>query len=137
MRIGDVAKRAGGAVSSVRFYEDQGLMPVAVRAEGNHRLYAEADIQRLKIIVRARRFGMSMDQVRALLKASFNSEDGCAQALTLIETRLTEIRTQKRELIKLEASLLMMAQKCQSSCAPDQTGCCTIFEDIQENVAAQ
>src|SRR2546428_8491026 len=72
VRIGEAAREAGVSVAGVRFYESEGLLGVAPRSEGGYRLYAPADVRRLKLIRRARALGLSPSEVRELVRAAFD-----------------------------------------------------------------
>ncbi|MDH8090791.1 MerR family DNA-binding transcriptional regulator, partial [Klebsiella pneumoniae] len=48
IRIGDLAKRSGCEVVTIRYYEKEGLLPKPARSGGNFRLYGEAHIERLQ-----------------------------------------------------------------------------------------
>jgi len=50
IRIGDLAKRSGCEVVTIRYYEKEGLLPKPARSGGNFRLYGEAHIERLQFI---------------------------------------------------------------------------------------
>ena len=73
---------------------------------------------------------MSVKQVRELLNARAESEASCEAALALVNDKLAYIRSQRRELAKLEASLHVMAQKCLAGCHAVPDACCSIFDDI-------
>jgi MerR family redox-sensitive transcriptional activator SoxR len=66
LSIGDVAKRTGTNVSAVRFYADQGLIPVS-RSNSGHRVFARAVIRRVSFILIAQNLGYSLKQVRQAL----------------------------------------------------------------------
>lgn len=66
MSIGDVAKRTGTNVSTIRFYADQELIPVA-RSNSGHRVFARAVIRRVSFIMIAQNLGYSLKQVRRAL----------------------------------------------------------------------
>ena len=52
MRIGALAKASGTTVRTVRYYEEIGLLPTDERAGGGHREYDEADVERLRELLR-------------------------------------------------------------------------------------
>ncbi len=68
LSIGDVAKRTGTSVSAVRFYSDQGLLPV-VRSNSGHRVFARAVIRRVSFILIAQNLGYSLKEVRDALNS--------------------------------------------------------------------
>ena len=71
LRIGEVAELTGTTPRTIRYYEEIGLLPGAGdRAQGKHRLYSQADVGRIKEIVRLRDLlGLSLDQLSQLLEA--------------------------------------------------------------------
>jgi DNA-binding transcriptional MerR regulator len=57
MKIGELAKAAGTQVETIRYYEREGLLPVANRTDGNYRVYDGAHAQRLAFIRHCRCLG--------------------------------------------------------------------------------
>ncbi|NNC99634.1 MAG: MerR family transcriptional regulator, partial [Gammaproteobacteria bacterium] len=64
--IGAIAERTGCAVSGVRFYADQGLIP-STRNAGGHRLFHRSIIRRISFIQIAQNLGYSLNQIKAAL----------------------------------------------------------------------
>src|SRR6202011_2499639 len=71
LRIGEVAELTGTTPRTIRYYEEIGLLPgEADRVQGKHRVYTQADIERIQEIVRLRDLlGLSLDQLSKLLEA--------------------------------------------------------------------
>jgi MerR family transcriptional regulator, repressor of the yfmOP operon len=72
LRIGEVAELTGVTPRTIRYYEEIGLLggEAAERAQGKHRVYTEADIERLREIVRLKELlGLSLEQLSQLLEA--------------------------------------------------------------------
>jgi MerR family transcriptional regulator, repressor of the yfmOP operon len=69
LRIGDVAKLVGTTPRTIRFYEEKGLLPPAEeRAAGQHRVYGEADVERLREVLRLKEvLGLSLEDLKALV----------------------------------------------------------------------
>lgn len=84
LRIGEVAQLTGTTPRTIRYYEEIGLLPgSADRAQGQHRCYSQADVDRVKEIVRLRDLlGLSLEQLSKLLDA---------------ETARAELRREYRE----------------------------------------
>jgi DNA-binding transcriptional MerR regulator len=76
-RIGEVAERVGVTTRTIRYYEQLGLLgPEPERSKGAHRLYGEADVARLRELVRLRDLlGLSLEELNAL------AETGQARAV--------------------------------------------------------
>ena len=124
LRIGEVAELLGTTPRTIRYYEEIGLLPAADdREQGKHRIYTQADVERVREIMRLRDLlGLSLEEVSALLEA----EDARAQlrreiretedpaeikrileeALGHIANQLELVRHRRRELEQLESELV-------------------------------
>lgn len=71
MRIGEVARRVGTTVRTIRYYEEIGLMPGAAdRAAGAHRVYDEDDVEQLAEVLRLKELlGVSLEELQELVSA--------------------------------------------------------------------
>ncbi len=71
LRIGDVAKLAGTTPRTIRYYEELGLLAGAPeRPSGGHRLYSEAEVERLREVIRLKELlGVTLDELKDLLTA--------------------------------------------------------------------
>jgi DNA-binding transcriptional MerR regulator len=96
LRIGDVARRAGTTTRTIRYYEEIGLLaPARDRASGRHRAYTDADVERLREILRLKELlGVSLDELRELVAA----ED--ARAALRAEFRRTEDPRRREQLLE-------------------------------------
>jgi DNA-binding transcriptional MerR regulator len=124
LRIGEVADALGTTPRTIRYYEEIGLLPAADdREQGKHRVYTQADVERVREIMRLRDLlGLTLEEVSALLEA----EDARAQlrreiretedpaeikrileeALGHIANQLELVRHRRRELEQLESELV-------------------------------
>jgi DNA-binding transcriptional MerR regulator len=64
LRIGEVASRTGRSVHTIRWYEQQGLLPGVGRDRGGRRVYTEHHVGWLDLMERLRHTGMSITQMR-------------------------------------------------------------------------
>jgi len=96
LRIGEVAERTGTTPRTIRYYEEIGLLEAAgERRSGAHREYTEADVERLRDILRFRDLlGVSLDELRELMAA----ED--ARAAIRAEFRRTEDPARRGRLLE-------------------------------------
>jgi MerR family redox-sensitive transcriptional activator SoxR len=67
LNIGQIAARAGVATSTLRYYEDEGLVLPALRTDGNRRLYHREALRRIAFIRSAQRVGLGLAEIRAAL----------------------------------------------------------------------
>jgi MerR family transcriptional regulator, repressor of the yfmOP operon len=71
LRIGDVARLVGTTPRTIRYYEEIGLLPLSpARPSGQHRLYTEDEVERLREVMRLKDLlGVSLEQLKTLLAA--------------------------------------------------------------------
>jgi DNA-binding transcriptional MerR regulator len=122
LRIGEVAELTGTTARTIRYYEELGLLSGSERAHGKHRSYSEADVERVREILRLRDLlGLSLDQLSRLLEAEtaraelrreYHRTEQPArrrrileQALGHISTQLELVRGRRDELVRLEREL--------------------------------
>lgn len=90
LSIGEVADRAGIAVSAIRYYERNGLLPEAERVSGQRR-FTDETMQRLGIIDVAKQAGFSLDEVRVLLTSIDEGAPAHVQLQALAARKLPEV----------------------------------------------
>ncbi|HTB71248.1 MAG TPA: MerR family transcriptional regulator [Solirubrobacteraceae bacterium] len=124
LRIGDVARLVGTTPRTIRYYEEVGLLPEApARPSGRHRLYSDADVERLREVMRMKdllgltleelKTLLSAEEARAAVRAQLRREDVDAErrrelldeALGHIDRQLALVRKRAGELAKLEHEL--------------------------------
>jgi DNA-binding transcriptional MerR regulator len=107
-----LAQRAQVNLETIRFYEDEGLLPRAPRTSSGYRKFAEAAVERLAFVKRAKDLGFSLKEVRELLVFQGEHADPCAEVRDLLRNKLTVIRKKKAELEMLETHLSGALRKC-------------------------
>ncbi|MDP4535759.1 Zn(2+)-responsive transcriptional regulator [Alkalimonas collagenimarina] len=113
MKIGELVKRHGVSVDTIRFYEKQKLLSPSARSEAGYRLYNEADSQRLGFILRAKSVGFSLQQIRELLQIEDNkSEWQCADVKDKVQHKMQDIEQQIAELRRFHQALQQLDDAC-------------------------
>ncbi len=111
--ISDLAEEFGITTRSIRYYEKQGLISPS-RTNGNYRIFSGKDRTRLRLILRGKRFGYSLEQIREMI-GYWNSEpeeiDQIKRSLTYGDKKLLEIRSNIEELKRLEDDLLAVKDR--------------------------
>jgi MerR family transcriptional regulator, repressor of the yfmOP operon len=124
LRIGEVAERTGTTPRTIRYYEEIGLLPAAPgREPGSHRLYEEADVDRLGELLRLKDLlGVSLDELRELVEAESaraalrkewrsgvedpaRRQEILDEAMGHVDRQLELIRRRRTELDRLEEEL--------------------------------
>ncbi len=83
--IADLAREFDITPRAIRFYEDQGILqPRRTGASGLTRVYAARDRTRLKLLLRGKRLGLTLQQVRELIDMYESPKDAAAQAASFL-----------------------------------------------------
>lgn len=104
MKIGEIAKLAGVHVSTVRFYERQGIMPKPETRESGYREYAQGDLERLRLIVAAKRQRFPLSLVRLCLDA-LHEDEPCKEIAGIVDERVKAIDKEIADLQNLRVRL--------------------------------
>lgn len=112
LTIGDLSRRTGVKVPTIRYYEQMGLLSAAERSEGNQRRYGKPERERLSFIKHARDLGLTIDSIRELIDLSAHPEQPCAQADRIAAEQLSAVREKIAKLRRLEQELERMSAHC-------------------------
>jgi len=105
LSIGQLAQRAGVSVQTVRWYEQQGLLPQPERTSGGQRRYDESALKRLTFIRHARELGLALAD---------NPAAPCREADAIIARNLDKVREKIAWLKALEQEFERMLRECPS-----------------------
>jgi DNA-binding transcriptional MerR regulator len=90
-KIGELARRTGLTVRTLHHYDEIGLLSPAERSDGGHRVYAEADVQRLYRIVSLRSLGFPLDAIaQALDSQAFDPKAAVDDHLRRLEAQIAQ-----------------------------------------------
>ena len=122
MRIGDLAESTGTAVETIRFYEREGLIPAAQRADNNYRMYTAAHEERLAFIRHCRNLDMTLDEIRTLLRLRDAPSQDCGEVNALLDEHIGHVTHRIRELRALQKDLRALRARCGTPHAIEQCG---------------
>lgn len=117
--IGDLSRRTGVKVPTIRYYEQMGLISAAQRSEGNQRRYEKTDLERLAFIRHARDLGFDISAIRELIALSRHPQAPCAGADQIADDHLTAVRAKIASLQKLEHELERIVSHCSGHSVED------------------
>jgi MerR family mercuric resistance operon transcriptional regulator len=109
--IGELSRRTGCNIETVRYYERIGLLPKPSR-RGTYRYYENKDVKRLAFVRRARELGFTLDEIRALLTLSTGGQENCADVREIAAMHLSAIRTKIVDLRAMERALAQAVRSC-------------------------
>ena len=139
IRIGELALRSGLAASALRYYEEAGLLEPSARSEAGYRLYEAEAVGRLRFILRARALGLSLGEIRELVKGPAlpgaaereRVRHAVAHKLSQVGLRLAELNSLRSE---LEALYVRLARAPGAGCG--HLGDCECWLPTEEEVMA-
>lgn len=108
--IGQLAKRIGVRTSTLRYYEEQGLLTPAGRTESGYRLYDEQAEQTLYFIQRAQRLGFSLADIGTLLEGWQANDLSDEAIIQIAEARYLALEQQLTPLLVLRHELQLFLQ---------------------------
>lgn len=100
-QIGEVAHSVGLSLRTIRFYEEADLVPPSGRSSGGFRLYADRDIDRLRLVKHLKPLDLTIEEMRELL---------------VTRDRLADPATANRERDDLADQLTMFAELADERC---------------------
>jgi len=89
IRIGELAREFGVTLRALRFYEDKGLL--RPERKGRTRLYSEGDRERLKLILRGRKIGFPLRDMKQILDLYASGSVSAPQLKTFLEKARTQM----------------------------------------------
>lgn len=130
MSVDDLAKYATVSANTVRYYARQRLLLPRRNPENGYRVFSDADLARLRFIRRAKDFGLTLGEIRAILTTVDGGASPCALVRTMVRGRITETEERLAQLAELRGRLerALAAWTELPDCAPDLTAICSVFD---------
>ena len=117
--VGELADELGVTTRTLRFYEAEGLITPA--RSGMNRVYGPRDRARLKLILRGKRFGMTLEECREIVDMYDGAESSEKRQLETLLARLDEIavdlRARQADLRRTMSEVADVATACRSRLA--------------------
>jgi DNA-binding transcriptional MerR regulator len=130
LQIGEVAKRVGVSIRTVRYYDEKGLLPPSSYTSGGIRLYAIRDVNRLIYIRRLKTLGLSIEEIKMCLGNLPEASDRkvrVERTLDLLHIQKEKAREQMDQMASLQKEidssldrvtrcLACKAERCSEQC---------------------
>ena len=122
----EMAQRTGCNLETIRYYEKTGMMPDPPRTASGYRVYDKTHVSRLRVILRARELGFSIEQIRGLLELVDGGTQTCSEVKERTERHLADVRAKIADLRRIEKVLAATAAQCSGEDVPD----CPVLEAL-------
>ena len=122
--ISQVAERTGFSTSTLRYYEDIGLLPPPRRNDSGYRIYGDDHLDALRFIDRGKRLGLELDEIRDILALWRTGDCGTTrdQVETLLHAKLAQVHRELAEMQAFQQQLSDAYQRVTSQPAPEVCG---------------
>jgi len=112
LTIGQVARRVGIGIETIRFYERKGLIEEPPRKESGYRQYGEGDIERLIFIQHAKTLGFSLKEINELLSIRARPEADTREVKEIASAKLMDIKNKIKLLKRMQQTLEKLVEQC-------------------------
>lgn len=137
MRIGELARRAGSDVETVRFYERERLLDKPARESNGYRRYSDSQLAQLRFIRHCRSLDMGLAEIRVLLELQAHPELECDEINHLIDGHIVRIHQQVESLRLLEQQLLALRMTCRANRTAGECGILKNLTQASEGEACE
>ena len=127
MRIGEAAGRAGVPAKTIRFWEEQHMLPPPARTRAGYRDYDPAIVERLTFIRQAQAAGLTLEHIRQVLDIRDGGDPPCVHVVGLIARRLAAVDARLAELARTRDQLVVLAARATAQDPADCRGYCSII----------
>ncbi len=115
LRVGEVAKRAGVNLQTIRYYERERLLASPPRASSGYRAFPEGAVLRVRFIKRAQELGFSLAEIRELL--ALPGKAGAQEVRARTRAKIADIEEKIHTLQAMKDALAALADRC-PGCGP-------------------
>lgn len=107
--VGEMAKVMHIPASTLRYYDQEGLLPFVERSSGGIRMFSEKDYEWLKVIECLKSSGLSIKEIRAFIDMAARGDESIHERLELFQSRRAAVKKQRED---LQATLDLLEFKC-------------------------
>jgi DNA-binding transcriptional MerR regulator len=120
--ISELARDLGVTARTIRFYEEQGL--VEPERRGQQRVFSRRDRARIKLILRGKRIGLSLAEIRDILDLYQRARDESGQSqklLQLLSERRAQLERQRQDIDEVLGEIDALSEHCRKVIAQHPT----------------
>lgn len=112
LTVGQVARKAGVGVETLRFYERQGLLEEPARKASGYRQYPADVVERLRFIRRAKELGFSLKEIKELLALRVDPETTCGEVKRRAQAKIADVEEKIQVLQRIKTALVKLTALC-------------------------
>src|SRR3972149_2085707 len=125
--IGELAKELHLNPKTIRYYEEVGLLSKPRRSESGYRLYSGYEIERLRLVRRAKLLGLSLAEIKELVEYAVDGRCNTLEQrlFSLVEMKLGEVDQKIQDLVTFREELMRykrdLSNRLESTCHEEHT----------------
>lgn len=96
--VGEMAKKLGVAPSTLRYYDQEGLLPFVERSSGGIRVFKDSDYEWLQVIGCLKKTGMQLKDIKSFIEMAMQGDETIEPCLALITKQKAAVQAQIAEL---------------------------------------
>ncbi len=127
--IGQVARKAGVGVETVRFYEREGLIEQPPRRGSGFREYPVDTVRQIRFVVHAKALGFTLKEIMGLLSLRSRPAESCDSVKEQVEMKIADIEERISGLRRMKSTLGKLAQACRRR---EPTAECPMWDVLEE-----
>lgn len=127
LKRGELARRCGIHIESLRYYEKRRLLDPPMRSEKGYRLYTENDVVKIHFIKNAQKLGFTLKEILELMKLRVGKGMACGPVLKKTQVKLDEVEKKIQGLRSMRKVLKGLVERCHDK---SPTNGCPILESF-------
>ena len=131
MKIGELARRAGVSVQTIRYYETHRIIPKADRTDSGYRVYDENTVELLVFIKNAQELGFTLEKIKRLLDIRNDENSKGIRVKVILQEEIAEIDGKIESLNLMREYLLNLNNGCGGEMPAES---CPILQGIQSGI---
>ena len=135
-RIGEIASATGVSVDTLRFYEREKLLPLAIRSTGGARRYAGDIVGRVKFIKQAQAVGLTLKDIRVLVDVRQQpAPTACRKTRAILADRIEELQRRMQEMREFQSILSLHLEACDRTLRSADSEDCPALDALERGTA--
>ena len=133
LKIGEISKITGVTVSTLRYYEEIGLVQPISKSSAKYRYYRKDDIQLIIFIKKAQNIGFTLSEIKLILSERSSGKSPCPKVKDLAQRKIIELRDKIKDLKLIERDLKRYILNCchEEDSKPHETNICKMIDKVK------
>ena len=132
LKIGEISNITGTTVSTLRYYEEIGLVQATSKSSAQYRYYKKDDVQLIVFIKKAQNIGFTLDEIKLILSERSFGKSPCPKVRDLAQRKIVELREKIKDLKLIERDLKRYILNCchEEDSKPHESNVCKMIDKV-------